>query len=289
MRSQNEASVSVIIPAFNEEKNVGTLVQEIQMAHPNYEVIVVNDGSTDATSRVAKEAGGVVIDHPYNIGNGACIKTGMRRASGDIFVTMDADGQHAPVDIEKLVSYIPEYDMAVGERSLNGQASIQRAVGNYLYNAFASYVAKFKVKDLTSGFRAVKRDVALEHLHLFPNTYSYPTTLTLAVLRSGYSLRYNPIKVKHRKNGKSGINLVKDGTRFLMIIIKICTLYSPLRVFLPVSGMMFFLGVINYAYTYLSGGRFTNMSAVLFMSCIIVFMMGIVSEQICQMRYENRI
>lgn len=280
--------VTVIIPAYNESKTIGPLVLQLLSLYPSYEIIVVSDGSTDDTTLEAKASGATVFEHPYNMGNGASIKTGMRAASGDVLVTMDADGQHAPVDIEKLVSFIPEFDMVVGERSLNGQASFKRAIGNYLYNSFSSYVAKFKVKDLTSGFRAVKRDVALEYLPLFPNTYSYPTTLTLAALRSGFSLKYMPIRVRSRKNGKSGIHLVKDGTRFLMIIIKICTLFSPLRVFLPVSGLMFLLGILNYAYTYLSGGRFTNMSAVLFMSGVIIFMMGIISEQICQMRYENR-
>lgn len=281
-------NVTVIIPAHNEAKTIGILVGRIRLLYPSYEIIVVNDGSTDSTSQEASNAGASVIDHPYNLGNGASIKSGMRRASGNVLVTMDADGQHDPADIENLVSNIPQYDMVVGERTLGGQASIKRAFGNYIYNSFASYVAKFTVKDLTSGFRAVKREVALEYLPLFPNTYSYPTTLTLAVLRSGFCVKYMPIKVSARKNGKSGIHLVKDGTRFLMIIIKICTLYSPLRVFLPVSGMMFLLGVINYGYTYLIGGRFTNMSAVLFMAGLIIFMMGIVSEQICQMRYETR-
>lgn len=287
MKSQG-FNISIIIPAYNEAESIGDLVSSIKMQYPDFEIIVVNDGSRDNTSKKASSAGSLVIDHPYNMGNGASVKTGMRRASGDILVTMDADGQHDPADIKRLISYIPEYDMVVGERNYAGQASMQRALGNYIYNAFASYVAKFKVKDLTSGFRVIKREVALEHLPLFPNTYSYPTTLTLAVLRSGFSLKYSPIQVRPRKNGKSGIHLVKDGTRFLMIIIKICTLFSPLRVFLPVSGMMVLLGVINYAYTYLTGGRFTNMSAVLFMSGVIIFMMGIVSEQICQMRYEYK-
>lgn len=279
--------VTVIIPAYNEERTIGSLVVSIHSLYPSYEIIVVNDGSTDNTSQEASSAGALVVDHPYNMGNGASIKTGMRSALGDFLVTMDADGQHDPVDIGKLLSFIPEYDMVVGERSLNGQASVQRALGNKLYNAFASYVAKFRITDLTSGFRAVKKNVALEHLSLFPNTYSYPTTLTLAVLRSGFSLKYMPIRVRARKNGVSGINIVSDGTRFLMIIIKICTLYSPLRVFLPVSGLMFILGLINYTYTYFLTSRFTNMSAVLFMSGVIIFMMGIVSEQICQMRHES--
>ncbi|VVS90853.1 glycosyltransferase family 2 protein [Desulfoluna spongiiphila] len=279
--------VSVILPVYNEAGSLPTLLTVLNSNYPDYEIIVVNDGSEDQTSAVCAQFDAQLIEHPYNMGNGAAVKTGMRHASGDIFVTMDADGQHDPADIKNLLSYISEYDMVVGARSFSGQATPQRALGNWIYNTFASYVAKFRIKDLTSGFRAVRRNVALEQLHLFPNTYSYPTTLTLAVLRSGYSLIYTPIRVNQRANGKSGIHLVKDGSRFLMIIIKVCTLYSPLRVFLPVSGMMFFLGVINYAYTYFVGGRFTNMSAVLFMSGVIIFMMGIISEQICQMRYER--
>jgi len=279
--------VSVILPVYNEAESLPELLTALAANYPDYEIVVVNDGSDDDTSKVCASFDVKLIDHPYNMGNGAAVKTGMRHATGDIFITMDADGQHDPEDIDTLINYMSKYDMVVAERALGGQASIQRAFGNYIYNAFATYVAKFKVKDLTSGFRAVKRDVALEFLPLFPNTYSYPTTLTLAVLRGGFSLKYMPIQVEPRKNGKSGIHLVKDGTRFLMIIIKICTLYSPLRVFLPVSGMMFLLGFINYAYTYFAGGRFTNMSAVLFMSGVIIFMMGIVSEQICQMRYET--
>ncbi|SCY86219.1 glycosyltransferase family 2 protein [Desulfoluna spongiiphila] len=279
--------VSVILPVYNEAPNLPYLLDDLIESYPDYEVVVVNDGSTDKTSELCTGYDVILVEHPYNIGNGAAVKTAMRLATGDIFVTMDSDGQHDPADIDKLVSLVGEYDMAVGARSFSGQATTQRALGNLVYNAFASYVAKFKVQDLTSGFRAVKRDVALEQLHLFPNTYSYPTTLTLAVLRSGYSVKYVPIAVRSRQNGKSGINLVKDGTRFLMIIIKLCTLYSPLRVFLPVSGFMLVLGLLNYAYTYLLQGRFTNMSAVLFMSGVIIFMMGIISEQICQLRYER--
>ncbi|VFQ47287.1 glycosyltransferase family 2 protein [Desulfoluna butyratoxydans] len=279
--------VSVILPVFNEEDSLPALLSELTSNYPDYEIVVVNDGSNDATEDICQPFGVTLVRHPYNMGNGAAVKSGMRRASGDIFVTMDADGQHDPGDLRSLVALMDHYDMAVGSRSFLGQATPQRAVGNMIYNALASYVAKFKVQDLTSGFRAVRRGVALEHLPLFPNTYSYPTTLTLAVLRSGYSVTYVPIKAKARVGGKSGIHLVKDGTRFLMIIIKVCTLYSPLRVFLPVSAVMFLLGCFNYAYTYLTDGRFTNMSAVFFMSGVIIFMMGIISEQICQLRYDR--
>jgi hypothetical protein len=200
---------------------------------------------------------------------------------------MDGDGQHDPEDIALLLEQIPDYDMVVGARSREDQASMGRLVGNLAFNRMASYVAKFKVKDLTSGFRAVKAEIARNFLYLLPNTYSYPTTLTLGVLRNGLSLRYVPIKIQRRRKGKSNIRLFRDGVRFFMIITKICTLYSPLRVFLPVSFLMFLLGCANYAFTYWAAGRFTNMSALLFVTSILVFMLGLISEQIAQMRVEK--
>jgi hypothetical protein len=201
---------------------------------------------------------------------------------------MDGDGQHNPEDIVKLLEYIPVYDMVVGARSITGQTSLIRALGNKAYNWFASYVAKFSVKDLTSGFRVVKSRVAKNFLYLLPNTYSYPTTLTLAVLRSGLSVKYVSIKTRKRETGSSKIKLMKDGVRFFMIITRICTLYSPMRVFLPVSFFMFLIGLLNYVYTFLQYGRFTNMSALLFVTSILIFMMSLISEQVCQMRFERR-
>jgi glycosyltransferase involved in cell wall biosynthesis len=200
---------------------------------------------------------------------------------------MDGDNQHNPEDIGKLLSYIPDYDMVVGSRSNGDQASLGRTFGNTAYNWLASYVAKFYIPDLTSGFRAIKADIARNFLYLLPNTYSYPSTLTLGVLRSGRSVKYMPINVLKRTTGKSEISPFKDGVRFLMIIIKICTLYSPLRVFLPVSFGLFVLGLSYYLFTYVSSGRFSNMSLLLFTTSIIIFMMGLVSEQICQMRFER--
>jgi len=282
------SKISIIIPAHNEAENIGTLVREIRSLYPEAEVIVVNDGSTDETAKVAHEAGAEVYSHPYNIGNGAAIKSGIRAGSGDILVFMDADGQHNPEDVARLLELFPEYDMVVGARSFSGQASFGRAIGNKVYNWLGSYVAKFPIHDLTSGFRAVKADIAHGFLYLLPNTYSYPTTLTLGVLRSGRSLKYIPIQARSRKRGTSGIKLFRDGVRFFMIIIRICTLYSPMRVFLPVSLAMVFLGLINYAITYFSQGRFTNMSALLFTNGVLVFMMSLISEQISQMRFERR-
>lgn len=280
--------VSVILPTYNEAATIGDLVLKIKNLYPDFEVIVINDGSTDNTDEVAKNAGAHVYSHPYNIGNGAAIKSGIRVASGDVLVFMDGDGQHDPADIAGLLKYMPDYDMVVGARSIRDQASVGRAIGNKLYNWLASYVAKFYIQDLTSGFRAIKSKIAKSFLYLIPNTYSYPTTLTLSVLRSGWSLKYIPIKIRARTEGKSSIKLIRDGVRFFMIITKICTLYSPLRIFLPVSFTIFITGFLYYMFTLITHGRFTNMSALLITTSIIVFMMGLISEQICQMRYERR-
>ena len=284
----SETKVSIIIPAYNEAGIIENIVSDIKVLYPAYEIIVINDGSTDNTVAEAQGAGATVFSHPYNIGNGAAVKSGIRVATGDILVFMDADGQHNPEDIAKLLEHIPELDLVVGARSISDQASLGRALGNKLYNWFASYVAKFPIKDLTSGFRAVKTNVARNFLYLLPNTYSYPTTMTLGVLRSGFSVKYIPIKARKRKSGRSNIKLIHDGVRFFMIITKICTLYSPMRVFLPVSFVMFLMGVINYIYTYVTHSRFTNMSVFLFVTAILIFMLSLISEQICQMRFERR-
>lgn len=281
-------NVSIITPAYNEMDNIGCVVSEIKRLHPDAEIIVVNDGSTDNTAEVAHNAGAVVYSHPHNIGNGAAVKTGLRMAKGDILVFLDGDGQHRPEDIGRMLDFFPEYDMVVGQRKRSGQASFDRAIGNQVYNWLATYVTKFPVKDLTSGFRAVKADIAKSYIYLLPNTYSYPTTITLGVLRDGRSVKYLPIETQKRKSGKSSINIAKDGVRFLMIIIRICTIYSPFRVFLPVSFFMFLLGFFRYFYSFVTEGRFTNMSALLFISSIIIFMMGLISEQVCQLRFERR-
>lgn len=279
--------ISIIIPAYNEAGSIGDVVKEIKALHPDFEIIVVNDGSKDDTRTIAKDAGAIVYSHPYNVGNGAAIKSGIRIASGDILVFMDGDGQHDPKDLGRLIEPFPHFDMVVGARPKGRQASWGRSLANAIYGRLASYVSKFPVQDLTSGFRAIKSDIARNLLYLLPNTYSYPTTLTLGLLRSGRTLKYISISPRVRKTGKSNISTFRDGVRFLMIIAKICALYSPMRIFIPVSFVMFCVGLGYYFYTFFSSGRFTNMSALLFTTSILIFMMGLVSEQISQMRFER--
>jgi glycosyltransferase involved in cell wall biosynthesis len=293
-KKMNESSInssshlSIIIPVFNEAESICEVILELKTCYPDAQILVVDDGSTDNTAQMAVTAGAQVYRHPYNMGNGAAVKSGIRLAQGEIVVFMDGDGQHQPRDVAELISYFPDYDMVVGARLSGSQASVGRAFGNKVYNWLASYVSNFYIEDLTSGFRAIKVDLARSFLYLLPNTYSYPTTLTLGILRSGLSVKYIPINAHPRKSGKSNIKLFSDGIRFFMIITKICTLYSPLRVFLPVSCSMFVAGLLNYLYTFIVSGRFTNMSALMFTTSITIFMMGLVSEQISQMRFERR-
>lgn len=277
--------ISIIIPAKNEEASLTTLLPRITALYPNSELIVVNDGSSDNTSKVASKYGAFVINHPYSIGNGAAIKSGARKAINPYLIFMDADGQHDPNDIKKLIDKLKSgYDMVIGARNPESQASWIRNIGNKAYNILASKVTGHDIKDLTSGFRAAKKDLFNKYLYLLPNGFSYPTTITMAFFRSGYSVFYEPI-IAHKRVGTSHINITKDGLRFLVIIIKIATLYSPLKVFTPVSLITAILGVINYLYTYIETERFTNMSALLFIVAIIIFMLGLLAEQITVLTY----
>lgn len=286
MEQKTKYEVTVLLPAYNEEGVIGATIEKIRALHPDFEILVVDDGSTDNTLHEAMAAGANVWPHPYNIGNGAAVKTGLRCAQGEWVVMMDADGQHQPEDIARLLEHRDAFDMVVGARTKTSETSAHRDLANWVYNQFASYVTRFNVEDLTSGFRLVRLSVAKQFIYLLPNTFSYPSTLTLGYLRSGRSVKYIPIQTKAR-TGKSKIKLVKDGTRFFLIITKIATLFSPFRVFLPISFAFFVIGVCYYAYTFFTQGRFTNMSALLFNSAIIVFMIGLVAEQISQMRYDR--
>jgi glycosyltransferase involved in cell wall biosynthesis len=279
--------VSIVIPVFNEAENLEGVIKKITVLDlPGCEIIVVDDGSTDGSADVALKVGANVIRHPYNIGNGAAVKSGIRVARGKLIVLMDGDGQHQPQDIPKLLAETRDYHMVVGARAKGSKLRFHRYAANMMYNWLASYVTQFNVKDLTSGFRALPRVEALRFIDLLPNTFSYPTTLTLAFLRSGLTVKYVPIQSLYR-SGQSKISLVSDGFRFLLIITKIATLFAPFRIFLPVSIVCFLGGLTNYIYTYVTQHRFTNMSVFMFTTAVIIFMLGLISEQIALLRMER--
>jgi glycosyltransferase involved in cell wall biosynthesis len=281
-------AVSIIIPVFNEAQILAALLDKIHALQiAQAEILVIDDGSVDGSAEIAFNAGANVVRHPYNIGNGAAVKSGIRAAQGRTLVLMDGDGQHRPEDIPKLLVEAEGYHMIVGERAKGSKLRFHRNAANIFYNFLASYVTRFKVRDLTSGFRVLSRRDALRFIDLLPNTFSYPTTLTLAFLRSGLTVKYVPIQSLYRA-GQSKISLLTDGIRFLLIITKIATLFSPFRIFLPVSMFFFFAGLTNYVHTYVTEYRFTNMSVFLLTTAVIIFMLGLVSEQIALLRMERQ-
>lgn len=285
VRERNVMKVSIIIPAFNEARVIRNVIQNIRQIYPDTEkteILVIDDGSDDGTAEVAMTAGANVIRHPYNKGNGAAIKTGIRSAQGDILVMMDADGQHDPADIDRMLHYIGEYDMVVGARDGSDQ-QWHRRLANTFYNILATYLASFTIKDLTSGFRAIRRDIALSFCYLLPNTFSYPTTLTLTVVKAGYSLKYVPVRVRPRV-GKSKIKLLRDGTRFLIIMVRIIILFSPLKVFLPVGLMVFIPGFLYAIYKLFMGQPWTLPIVLSVTVGLFIVMLGLVSEQIALLR-----
>jgi glycosyltransferase involved in cell wall biosynthesis len=287
IRCSQTRTVSIVIPARNEAGPLAALLPEVLRHAPEAELIVVDDGSSDATCVVARAARARVISHPYPMGNGAAIKTGARAATGEIIVFMDGDGQHLAEDIPRLLEKLDAgYDMAVGARVRGSHAGVHRAVANDLFSRFASWMVMQRIDDLTSGFRAVRADKFRKFLYLLPNGFSYPTTITMSFFRAGYGVTYVPINAQERQ-GKSHIRPLRDGVRFLLIIIKIGTLYSPQKLFLPISAGFFLTGMCYYAYTYLTAGRFTNMSALMFISAILSFLIGIVSEQISALHYRD--
>ena len=288
MGTAAKPAISIILPARNEAEGLRRTLPAIRAALPDAEVIVVDDGSTDATPSVATEAGARVLSSPYGMGNGAAIKRGARAASGEILVFMDADGQHDPTEIPVLVAKLGEgYDMVVGARDGKGQANLHRGLANRFYNRLASWMTGHAILDLTSGFRVVRASKFREFLHLLPNGFSYPTTSTMAFFRSAYPVAYVPIEVSKRVGTSSHIRPLKDGIRFLLIIFKIASLYSPLKLFVPVAALFALAGIGWYGWTFHESGRFTNMSMLLLSAAVIVFLVGLVSEQITMLMYQR--
>lgn len=281
------SSFSIVIPAKNEAGAIGNAVAGARERYPDAEIIVVDDGSTDDTAAVAEAAGATVVRHPESLGNGAAIKSGARAASGDIIGFMDGDGQHDAAEFERLLAKLDSgYDMVIGARDAGSHANVGRLYANGIYNVIASWLTGRRIPDLTSGFRVARAALFRNFLYLLPNGFSYPTTITMAFLRSGYPISFEPIPVAKRV-GKSHIRPIRDGMRFMVIIFKIATLYSPLKIFLPVSAGFFATGAGWYAYTYSTMGRFTNMSMLLFSAAVIVFLIGLISEQITALTYSK--
>lgn len=287
MTAVSPSNVSVVIPAKNESASIGALVAAITRALPGAEILVVDDGSIDATGDIAANAGARVIHHPISRGNGAAVKTGARHASREILVFMDADGQHLPEEIPRLLQRLEHgYDMAVGARGPGAHASLARRLANAIYNTLASWITNTPILDLTSGFRAVRADAFRQFLSLLPNGFSYPTTSTIAFLRAGLNVDFLPVQVLARhKDSSSHIRPLRDGARFFIIIFKVATLYSPLKVYLPMSLVFFASGVLYYSYTWFSSGRFTNLGALFFSTAAVIFLIGLLSEQITTLMY----
>jgi glycosyltransferase involved in cell wall biosynthesis len=281
------STTSVIVPAFHEAEGIADVVSALVTAGPWHEIIVVDDGSRDDTGGRARAAGATVLRHPYNKGNGAAIKTGLRHATGVHVLIVDGDGQHSPSDARRLVERLGDFDLVIGARAAATQATIGRRAGNAALNGLATYLTGRRIPDLTSGFRAAKRTVLVEFLHLIPNGFSTPTTTTLACIKAGYSVEFVPIEAG-RRQGNSKIKFARDGAKFFLIIVKIVTFFSPLRVFLPVSIACFSVGALYAAWTIATQSHLTNSSVLLIVVSVVIFLMGLVSEQIAALRFEGR-
>jgi glycosyltransferase involved in cell wall biosynthesis len=281
------AATSVVIPAFNEAGAIAGVLRDLQAVASWHELLVIDDGSSDDTGRRAADAGARVIRHPYNLGNGAAVKTGIRQATGTFVLILDGDGQHRAADAPRLVAGLDTYDLVVGARSIGTQATAARRLGNSVLNWVASYLTERRIPDLTSGFRAARRERFVEFLHLLPNGFSTPTTTTLAFIKAGFSVRFEPVEAAARA-GASKIRLGPDGVQFLLILLKVITIFSPLRIFFPISAAAFLLGAAYAVWTILTQAHVTNSSVLLILLSVVIFLVGLVSEQISSLRFEGR-
>lgn len=282
-----DSKLTIVIPAYNEEEVIGQVVTRVQTAKPNCEIIVVDDGSRDRTPVVAEQAGARVVRHPYNKGNGAAVKTGIRAAHGEVILLLDADGQHSPENIDRLLEYIGPYDLVVGSRTGDSDTQKFRNFGNWVFSTLASYLVEMKVPDPTSGFRCFKRDKVMEFIHLLPNQYSYPTTTTMSFIKAGYNVKHVPMKFERRQGGKSHIRPWRDGVKFITIILKMITLFNPIKVFMPLALTWFLMGAVYGLLNFFLNGKIPNGAVLLISVSVLIFLTGLISEQIAALRFER--
>ncbi len=283
-----EDKLTIVIPAYNEAASIGRVVARTRATKPHCDIVVVDDGSTDQTAIEAANAGARVVRHPYNKGNGAAVKSGIRAARGEVVLLLDADGQHSPEDIDRLLEHIGDYDLVVGARDFSSQAGAHRGFANWAYSTLAGYLVEMKIPDLTSGFRCFKRDKVLEFIHLLPNGYSYPTTTTMSFIKSGYNVKFVPIKAHRRQKGsKSKIRIWRDGIKFVNIILKMITLYNPIKMFLPLALIWFVAGFTYGLVNVFLNGKIPNGSVLLISMSLLIFLFGLISEQIASLRFER--
>ncbi len=282
-----DEKLTIIIPAYNEEEVISQVVARVRATKPTCEIIVVDDGSTDRTPVLAEQAGARVLRHPYNKGNGAAVKTGIRAARGEVILLLDADGQHSPENIDKLLEYIGPYDLVVGARTGDSDTQGYRNFGNWIFSRLASYLVEMKVPDPTSGFRCFKRDKVMEFIHLLPNKYSYPTTTTMSFMKAGYNVKHVPLKFERRQGGKSHIRPVRDGIKFITIILKMITLFNPIKVFMPLALIWFVAGALYGLINFFLNGKIPNGSVLLLSISVLIFLFSLISEQIAALRFEQ--
>ena len=284
----SDEQLTIVIPAYHEEANIGNVVRRVRASRPGCEIIVVDDGSTDRTAVEAEAAGARVVRHPYNKGNGAAVKTGIRAARGEVIQLLDADGQHSPEDIDSLLEHIGTYDLVVGARTRDSDSARYRDFGNWVFRSLASYLVEMKVPDPTSGFRCFKRDKVMDFIHLLPNQYSYPTTTTMSFIKAGYNVKHVPIKAHKRQGGKSHIRPFRDGLKFVTIILKMITLFNPIKIFMPLAALWFLLGLVyGIGNFFLANGKIPNGAVLLISISVLIFLCGLISEQIAALRFER--
>ncbi len=283
-----DSKLTIVIPAYNEEANIAQVVRRTKAMKPACEIIVVDDGSTDRTTVEAESAGARVVRHPYNKGNGAAVKTGIRAARGEVILLLDADGQHAPEDLDRLLEHIGPYDLVVGARTRDSESARYRDFGNWVFRSLASYLVEMKVPDPTSGFRCFKREKVMDFIHLLPNQYSYPTTTTMSFIKAGYNVKHVPIKAHKRQGGKSHIRPWRDGIKFITIILRMITLFNPIKIFMPLAFLWFVVGALyglgNFVF---ANGKIPNGAVLLISVSVLIFLTGLISEQIAALRFER--